>query len=166
MLEEMTGKGPRTTQDLVNLAILYRKSALKAKAVEVGIEIIRRDDLSDWLNYKSHVRNVCLWTIREVESTNRPLATELCRCLVAKSSDYQDGRGQWHFQLARLTILERQWDGIDEAVEQLRMAGTQHIAYLNDWYRHAFEFDPYRDAIDSKLIEVFPSSKVFSKRSK
>ncbi|MBI1325588.1 tetratricopeptide repeat protein [bacterium] len=157
LMEQNAKSGPRTTQDLINLAILYRNDFRSDKATKVGIELIGRRDLSIWTNRKT-TRIICLLTIFDVEKYDPLTALQLCRSLLNKQNSHKDGSGIWHYQIAKITVSIYGEEGLSQAIDHLMSAGREHDSYIEEWYFQEPIFDPYRTKIDQKLSNHFPKS--------
>ena len=155
LMEQNAKSGPKTTQDLINLAILYRKDFRNQKSIDSGLDLIRRGDLRLWINRKA-VRNLCLLTILDIETKDRREALELCKFMLNQQETSPNGKGLWHFQIARISLLIEKRDAIDKAIHNLSSAGRQHSIYLKRWYKEEKSFDPYRSIIDRELSQHFP----------
>lgn len=143
-----------TTQDLINLSILYRNNFQNQKAIELGIRVIQREDFGDWLNGRKSTRNFCLMLMKEIERSDLNRAIDLCNTLI-NASEKKGNRGLWHYQLARINLLKHGKAGLEESIRHLKFAGQQHRAYIKDWYANEPDFNSYRTDIDTKLQSFF-----------
>jgi tetratricopeptide (TPR) repeat protein len=158
LMERIPASGPRSTQDLINLAILYRNDFRKEKAIEVGKELITREDFAVWLNKRKSIRNFYYLLLKDFEVVDPKSTLRIYRILADKMSNIITNKGLWHFQFARLNLIEFGRSGLEESINQLKFAGQQHMVYIQKWYEGDPAFDPYRDEIDASLKSFFITS--------
>ncbi len=154
LMEQNAKSGERTTQDLINLAILNRNEFGSEKAIKIGIELIEREDLNIWMNRKS-TRILCLLTILDVEKHDPKLALNLCHLMIGHQNSYTKGSGIWHYQIARILLSISNDDVLPRIIDHLISAGKEHESYIDKWYFKEHDFDEFRTQIDKKLAVHF-----------
>lgn len=155
LMEQNAKSGPRTTQDLINLALLYRHDFRTEKAIATGMELMQREDFGTWLNDRKAVRNLCYNLFLDSERSDRNKAMAMCKLLLDSSTDKKGNKGLWHYQYARLNLILNERKGLNESIQHLKGAGQQHDIYITRWYVEEKSFDPFREEIDSQLREFF-----------
>jgi len=164
LMENLLRTGPRKTQDLINLAILYRNDFQTSKAIELGMEIVDREDFGEWLNSRHRLRNFFLKLLYDIESFDRSKSIIFCEKLLRISSESQGSRGLWHYQMARLVLSEQDNDGLIASIGHLKKAGRHHKVYIVEWYKNDSTFDPYRKEIDQQLNDFFLGQEINSRK--